>query len=231
MRYALLLVPIISLGCGQSTPTGPTTIGVSGGTASLRVVNTTTDSTPLDVLVGGRAVITDLPSGQVSAVVPVSPGTRQIAFRPFGGTAGPATSVPLPINDTTTLLMVASPDVISPWILSDTGAVVPTGSSKLRVVNFASQAPSLLAWRRQPNFPVFVTFQFPFPYQTATPYVQSDPGDWIVLVSTEAYDGGAPVVTDTLARSDPIAVGSGESRTVVLMDDGSGGVAMVVMQP
>jgi hypothetical protein len=232
MRYSLLLFTVGAFACGTTGPiTGPGTIAVSGETAKLRVVNTVGGVKAIDVLVSGRVVIANLPPGQVSDVTQVNSGTRQVAFRLTGGTAGRGTSLSLVAGDTTTLLTVDSSSVISPWVLTDTGAVVPSGNSSLRVVNFAGNAPSLLAWRTQPNFPTYVTVLFPFPYQTVTPYVQSDPGDWQVLVSTEAYSGGVPVVTDTLALSDPITIPSGESRTVILMDNGLGGVRIVVITP
>jgi len=37
------------------------------------------------------------------------------------------------------------------------------------------------------------------------------------------------MLTDTLALSDAITVPAGESRTVILMDDGAGGVQLVVL--
>jgi hypothetical protein len=233
MRYPVLLLVLGLVACDSTfTNTPEVPIGVSGGAkASLRVVNTSSAVSALDVLVGGKVVISNLAFGDVSAATSVATGTQQVAFRPSGGTAGPATALPFTAGDTTTILTVDSSTIINPWVLTDTGAVVPAGFTKLRVVNFAADAGSLLAWRTQPDFPVFSAVQFPFPYKTASPYVQSDPGNWQVLVATEAYDNGQPVVTDTLALSDSIAIADGESRTVIIVDNGSGGVALVVISP
>jgi len=224
VRSSFLVLALAALACNDSAPTVPT-----AGTANLRVVNTLTGGSAVDVLVGGQVVIANLAPGAVSAVTAVPEGAQQVAFRISGGSAGPATSLTLPPGDTTTVLTVDSSTIINPWVLSDSGAAVPAGRTKLRAVHFAENAPSLLAWRTQPDYGTFITIQFPFPYRTATPYLESDPGDWRILVATEAYNAGIPMLTDTLALSDAITVPAGESRTVILMDDGAGGVQLVVL--
>lgn len=224
-RAAIALVLAVALaGCIDQEIVAPT------GNASLRVVNTLVDVPALDVLVGGTVAIDNLASGAVSAVTTVPGDIQFVSFRPHGGAAGPATSLTLPVGDTTTVLTVDSSSIINPWVLSDSNSTVPAGRSKLRAVHFADDAPSLLVWRTQPDWGTFVTIQFPFPHRTATPYVESDPGDWRILVTTETYNAGIPTVTDTLALSDAIAVPAGESRTVILLDDGGGGVKLVVLE-
>lgn len=231
MRYPVLVLVVGVVACRSMLTTGPSTPAASGvERAGLRVLNTSPDAGPLDVLVGNNVVISDLAFGDVSAAA-VPSGTQQVAFRPTGGATGPATEVVFSGGDTTTVLTVDSATIINPWVLTDTGAVVPAGFTKLRAVNFAADAPNLLAWRTQPDFPVFTTIQFPFPYKTASPYLQSNPGTWRILIATEAYDNGQPIVTDTLALSDSIDIPDGESRTVIITDDGTGGVKLVVISP
>jgi Domain of unknown function (DUF4397) len=234
MRNSLLVFAVGVVAC-SGQPVGPaqpgSSIGGASAPASLRVVNTAPDVPEMDVLVHGRVVISKLAFGAVSAVTSVNAGKQDVAFRASGDTAGPATSLAFTAGDTTTLLTIDSSTVLNPWVLTDTGATVPAGRTKLRVVHFAAHAPALLAWRSQPDFPVLTPIQFPFPYETATPYVESDPGTWQVLVATEAYVGNQPVVTDTLALSDPIDIADGTSRTVIIVDDGSGGVKLVVIDP
>jgi len=221
---AATALAVAATGCIDHEITAPT------GNASLRVVNTLVDVSSLDVLVGDDVAIANLASGAVSAVTTVPGDMQFVSFRPHGGSVGPATSLILAVGDTTTLLTVDSSSIINPWVLSDSNSAVPAGRSKLRAVHFAEDAPGLLAWRTQPDWGSFVTIQFPFPYRTATPYVESDPGDWRILVTTEAYDAGIPTVTDTLALSDAITVPAGASRTVILLDDGAGGVKLVVLE-
>ena len=224
MRLSFFVLALAIVACTDA-PTVPT------GAARLRVVNTLPGVQALDVLVAGHVVIANLASGTASAVTAVPEGTQLVAFRPSGGSAGPGTSLLLPPGDTTTILTVDSSTIINPWILSDSNSAVPAGRTKLRAVHFAEAAPNLLAWRTQPDWGTFITIQFPFPYRTATPYLESDPGDWRLLVATEAYDNGLPVLSDTLALSDVITVPAGESRTVILMDDGTGGVKLLVIGP
>ena len=232
MRYPVLILVVGAVACRTGRITNSGTPATSGEVkAALRVVNTSPDAAPLDVLVGNNVVISDLAFGDVSAAASVPAGTQQVAFRPSGGSTGPATELTFTGGDTTTVLTVDSSTIINPWVLTDTGAVVAAGYSKLRAVNFAAAAPSLLAWRTQPDVPLFVTIQFPFPYQTASPYLQSNPGNWQILIATEAYDNGVPIVTDTLALSDLIDIPDGESRTVIITDDGEGGVKLVVINP
>ncbi len=135
-------------------------------------------------------------------------------------------------GDTTTLLAVDSNTVLNPWVLTDTGATVAAGKSKLRVVHFAASAPAVLFYRTQPDYPSLVSVMFPFHYREASPYLESTPGDWSVTMATEHYTiGGAPLLTDTLYATGSIAVPAGTARTVVFMDAPGGGYQTVVLTP
>ena len=61
-------------------------------------------------------------------------------------------------------------------------------------------------------------------------YVQSDPGDWQVLVASEARIGGVPpdVPRDTLLNVEPISLAAGQAVTVVLLDKTGGGIDTVL---
>lgn len=226
MRHTLLVLALTTVACGDG---GPTDAPEPTGSASLRVVHTLAGVAAVDVLVAGQVVVRDLSFGDVSAVSAVPAGAQPVAFRASGGSVGPETVLSFVAGDTTTVLTVGPSDIINPWVLSDSGSAVPADRTKLRAVHSAEHAPNLLAWRTQPDHGTFITIQFPLPYQTTTPYVESDPGDWRVLVSTETYNNDLPVATDTLALSNAIAIPAGESRTVILLDDGSGGVELVVL--
>jgi hypothetical protein len=201
-------------------------------TASLRVVHTVAHVPAVDVLVGGQVVIPGLAAGQVSGVVAVPDGPGSIAFRVPGSSAGPARAVVFAANDTLNVLAIDSSNVINPWVLTDTGAVVPAGKTKLRVAHFADSAPAIDVWRSQPDYPSYITVMFPFAHRAVSPYLQSDPGAWRVLIATEARDaGGIPVLTDTLFLTPVLAVAAGQSRTVVVVDQPGGGVSAVVLTP
>jgi hypothetical protein len=100
------------------------------------------------------------------------------------------------------------------------------------VANFAQLAGPIDVYRRQPDFDGIVTLVFPFAYRTLSGYVQSDPGDWQVLVATEARVDGHPpeVPQDTLLTVEPISLAAGQAVTVVIVDKTGGGVDGVVVR-
>jgi Domain of unknown function (DUF4397) len=219
-----------ALGCGDGT-TAP---GVDGDAARLRVVHAVVAVSSVDVVVDGAVIIADLSAGEASPFVGVPAGDRLVALVPSGGplSAGSGVSINFALDDSVTVITVDSSSIINPWVLSDTGAMVPAGKSKLRAVHMAEQGPNIDIWRTQPDFNAPYTFQFPFHYQEASPYVQSDPGVWRVLVSTLARDGmGVPVMTDTLLDTGPIEVPDGESRTAVILDDSPHGLGYLILKP
>lgn len=109
------------------------------------------------------------------------------------------------------VVAVDSAGIVIPQLLGDTNATVPAGKSKLRVVHAAAHAPPIDIWRTQPDFGTMIRVQFPFDYLDVSPYLQSDPGDWQILVTPA---GG----TDTLYLSPPILVADGKLVTVTVVD-------------
>jgi hypothetical protein len=203
--------------------------GPGGPTATMQIVQSVSSFGAVDVLVAGQTALSDVPYGTArSAEVPA--GSHHVVIRPAGttSTAGGAL-VSFVAGDTTTMLTVDSSSIINPWVLTDTGSVVPADQSKLRVVHFAASEPALDIFRTQPDFPTPVSIMFPFNYQEASPYLQSDPGTWTVLVSS--WSGGVPVLSDTLLATGPIEIPAGESRTVVILDGESGGLQHEVITP
>jgi len=95
----------------------------------------------------------------------------------------------------------------------------------------ASAAAPISIWRTQPDYGTMIRVQFPFPYRAVSPYLQSTPGDWRVMVSSETNVPATVPMPDTLADSGPIAVGTGTSKTVVIVNAVGGGVAVVVVDP
>ncbi len=108
-------------------------------------------------------------------------------------------------------------------VIAPTGALVPAGKSKLRVTHSAGLAPAIDVYRTQPDFPSLVNVMFPFDFGAVSPYLQSDPGTWTVVVTPDNS-------TDTLYASGPIVVPDGERVSVVLVDStASGGISAVVL--
>ena len=225
---ALLATVLTYAACAGDGPTQTS----NDGTAQLRVLHTAV-VTAIDVTVGGQTVITNLARGSVTDFTPVPAGSQQVVLHAAGTAAsGPGTVLTFAADDSVTVLTIDSLTVINPWILTDSGAVVAPDKSKLRVVHFAAEAPAIDVWRTQPDFPSLITIMFPFPYRAVSPYLQSDPGTWTVLVTTERRDAmGIPVLGDSLWATGPIEVSGGGLRTVVLFDREGGGITSTVIEP
>src|SRR4029077_15940668 len=88
---------------------------------------------------------------------------------------------------------------------------VPSGVGRLRLVNVAALAGSIDAYRTQPDSTDLILTLQPFNYRAITPYFESTPGKWTVVIS----HGG---VRDTLLVTDSIAVNGGKARTVAIID-------------
>jgi len=230
-RYVRLLAAsalITVVGCSENTGTpGPT-----GATGSLRVIHAAESSASLDVLVDGGVVINGLAAGSVSSTVAVPSGERTITVRPSGCASSPVQAhVSIGTDTGYTAIVIDSSAVLNPIVMTDTGAVPAAGKSKLQVANFASAIGPIDVYRRQPDFDGLVDLVFPFAYRTLSGYVQSDPGDWQVLIAPETRVGGVPPdePTDTLLIVDPITLGPGEASTVLIVDKVGGGVEAVVV--
>ena len=233
VRWHMIPLLLVAVSCSDNGLEPPNDDDASTGpTAQLRVVHTLVGVAALDVMVGRQVVLRSLAYGAPSAFVDVPAGNQPVGFRSAGTTATPHTSsIAFTANDSVTVFTVDSSSIINPRVLTDTGSVVPPDKSKLRVAHFAANAPSVDIWRTQPDWQHFITIMFPFRYREASPYLQSDPGVWQVLVSTEMRQGGVPVLTDTLLLSDPIDIPAGESRTVIVLDREGGGLQVQVIRP
>jgi len=218
-RIAALSVLVILAACDTNVVTGCCT---TGG-ARLRVVNAFT--TPVDVLVDGNVAIQSLAAGAV-ATASSTVGNHTIVLR---STTGSSTSQSLTTSSgalNSIAVVRASNGAVSTAVLDDTGSVVPAGATKVRVLHLAPNAGVLQVYRTQPDFQQPVSWQFPFTYQAemnslSAPFYQSTVGSWEIHVwQTPANSTGwatAPVKV-------VIPLGSGEKKTVLILDDPAGGV-------
>jgi len=225
MGIALLTVAGCSGDNGDTGPTGPA--------GTLRVIQAAESTATIDVLVDGNVVIHRLPVGAVSSAVAVPAGQREIAFRPVGDAASPKElQLSVAADDEYTAVVIDSSTVLNPIVLTDTGSVPAAGRTKLQVANFATLVGPIDVYRRQPDFDGLLTLVFPFAYRTLSGYVESDPGDWQVLIATEARDNGVPpdVPRDTLLIVDAVPLAAGQASTVVIIDKPGGGLDAVVVR-
>lgn len=195
--------------------------------STLRVLHTIFNGPSLSVLVDGRSVQSSLTFGETTSGVALSPGDHTLEPRPpqdttrrlllvFTATGG--------VNYTAFVLDSVKVDtvVIEPVLIPDDGSQPTAGHGRLRLANFAALAGSIDAYRTQPDSTHLILTQQPFNYHAITPYFESTPGKWTVVIS----HGG---VQDTLFMSDSIAVGAGQAQTVAIIDSAGGQVAARVI--
>lgn len=195
-----------------------------GGSASLRIVQTAADPTAVQVRWKGQSIGTSLAPGSISALLSVSSGTAALELNPTGGGTASSRTLTLSDGERYTLIAQDSSGVVVPQLLSDTNAIVAAGKSKLRVIHSATQAPAVDIWRTQPDFQTLIRVMFPFAYQASSPYLESDPGNWSIVVTPEGQN-------DTLYSSGPINVGVGKLVTVVIIDSSAAGGINAVIIP
>jgi hypothetical protein len=213
---------------GNGDGTGPV-----GATWSLRVIQAAESTATLDVLVDGGVVINGLGTGTISSPVLVPAGQRIVEFRPAGGATSPNQLQLAVVADSEyTAVVIDSSTLLNPIALTDSGGIPAAGKTELQVANFASLAGPIDVYRRQPDFDGLVDLMFPFAYRAISGYVQSNPGEWQVLVASEARIGGVPpdVPQDTLLIVEPISLAAGQAVTVVLLDKVGGGIDAIVMR-
>ena len=202
--------------CGSGT--GPPPPGFS----TLRVLHTIFNGPPLNVVVDGRSVQASLAFGETAPGQALAPGEHTLEPRPpldtarrvllvFTSTGG--------VNYTAFVLDSVKVDtvIIDPVLVPDTGSQPATGHGRLRLANFAALSVSIDAYRTQPDSTHLILTQQPFNYRAITPYFESTPGKWTVVISHAG-------VQDTMFLSDSIAVGDSQARTVAIIDSAGGHV-------
>jgi hypothetical protein len=228
MRPSLRLFPLILLAsimsCGGDTLTGCCPSDLPG----LRIVNAFTSQ--VDVLIDGNVAIAGLATGSVGSAAPTS-GSHSLSLRSTNGDSI-LTSITTAAGALPTIAAVRnSAGALATIALDDTGSVVPVGATKLRVLHLAPNAGILQVYRTQPDYEQPIAWQFPFSYEAApndlsAPFYQSSVGSWEVRIWQTPTDASgwanAPVKV-------VVPLGSGEKRTIVILDKLGGGVQVQVL--
>lgn len=222
MRIASFAVVAVLAACGSDTVTA--TSCCTTGEPALRVINAFT--TPVDVLIDGNVAIASLAAGTIGTTAPAS-GSHTLVLRPVGAGASVSQSITTAAGAMSTVAAVrGASGAVAGIALDDTNSVVPSGATKVRVLHFAPNAGTLQVFRTQPDYQQPIAWQFPFTYQAnptslSAPFFQSTVGSWEVRIwQTPADSSGwanAPVKI-------VIPLGSGQKKTVVILDKPGGGV-------
>ena len=217
-----IVLAALAAGCSETLPTRP------GSAASVRVVNAFT--TPVDVLVDGSVVQTGLAAGAIDTVR-TSLGSHTLVLRPTNGAAPVSRAMDFGAGLGTVVAVRAPNGAVATATLDDTGSVVPAGATKVRVLHLAPNAGTLQVFRTQPDWQTPIAWQFPFTYQPeptslSAPFYQSTVGTWEIRIwktPTDASGWSAATARVT------ISLGSGEKKTVLMLDDGQGGVKIELL--
>jgi hypothetical protein len=220
---ALAMAGTVS-GCGESATSVHAVQGV-------RIVNAYTQ--PVDVFVDGALVASSVMPGQLDSVEQGA-GAHTVELRASGAAASVSVPLTTVAGAFSTIAAVRSGGTLAASALDDTGSVVPTGATKVRVLHLAPNAGEIQVFRTQPDWGTPIEWQFPFLYDSAAidplanPYFQSTVGTWDIRAWRKpsevalGWDGTAARVTFALA--------SGEKRTVLVLDKPGGGIRLSVME-
>jgi hypothetical protein len=199
---------VLVIGCDDATsPGGPPV-------ASTGFLNAT--SGKIDVAVDGQTVLAGIDGSVIAPLneADLSPGQHQVRVRATGGTTGGAVfTLAVTAGGKRNFVAYQAPGAaLSAAVLEDTGAFVPAGKSKVRVLNLAPNS-DIDIWRTQPDYQTPVTFQFPFPFNPEPgPYLQSDAGVWQIWITPTSNSASK------LHETGPLDIPSGEKRTIVVVD-------------
>ncbi|HVD62074.1 MAG TPA: DUF4397 domain-containing protein [Gemmatimonadaceae bacterium] len=219
LRLSALIVVAIAIGCDHDIPTVCCTVG----DPHVRVVNAFT--TPVDVLIDGAIAIQSLAPSTIGTASPTL-GAHTLVLRPTsGGSVSQSITTTSGVLNTIAAVRTSN-GVVNVAMLDDTGSIVPAGATKVRVLHLAPNAGEIQVYRTQPDFQQLSRWQFPFTYQSeptslSAPFFQSTVGTWEIHAwQTPADASGwasAPVKV-------VIQLGSGEKKTVIILDNPGGGI-------
>ena len=199
MTTMVVGLTIFTAGCGDN------------GHAQLRVVHASPDAPNVDVLVDGKAVLTNVAYETASNYLTVSAGSRKIEVRATGTSQDVINAtVSLSRNKYYTVLAVDKVASISPLVLTDDNTPPASGQIKLRLVHASPTAG-----------PVDI-------------YVEA-PGTDITGISPTLAAGSyevyvTPTGTKTVALdSGSLALSAGQIRTAVALDAPGGGTPLTAI--
>jgi hypothetical protein len=229
-RLLLLALPVAVLAaCSDDDCTGPTCPGTPPLAGGLNVVNAAGSLGALQLIVDNEVARLRIEPGTSSGLIELEPGDHSVVLVRVGF-ASQQSQLMIRAGDVVPRLIVAydSAGLVRPIVVADTGALVPEGRTKLRVVHAAAGAPEVDVWRTQPDFATPTRIMTPFAWKATSSYLQSTPGTWTVTVTPR--DASATAPANPLAQAS-VALASGERATVVLVPGATAGSVALVQVP
>jgi len=204
---------VFTAGCGDN------------GHAQLRVVHASPDAPNVDVLVDGKAVLTNVAYETASNYLTVSAGSRKIEVRATGTSQDVINArVSLSRNKYYTVLAVDKVASISPLVLTDDNTPPASGQIKLRLVHASPTAGPVDIYVEAPG--TDLTGISPtltnVPFKAASDYLAVAAGSYEVYIT--------PTGTKTVALdSGSLALSAGQIRTAVALDAPGGGIPLTAI--
>jgi hypothetical protein len=170
----------------------------------------------MDVIIDEQPVLSGVDGSTVAPLeqLTLAAGDHQVGVRPTGtATIGAQFTLTVSTDRKRNFVAYQAPgSALSARALEDTGALVPSGKSKVRVLNLAPNS-DIDIWRTQPDYATGIRFQFPFPFDPEPgPYLQSDAGVWHVWITSTSDPA------TRLHETGAIDIPSGEKRTIAVVD-------------
>ncbi len=187
----LLVAAAVAVGCSNDPVSTPVDV-------SVRFVNASPDSPPLDVLFDGSTVVQALGSGQLTAYLIVNAGSPTIAMRPTGVQDAVFQVTPtLTVGGAYTVLAMGPFASIEGAVLTDDNTIPGTGNVRLRGVHAAAGAAALDVYITAPGAelaaaqPAFSALSF----KDVSPYVSLAAGQYQIRLTlagttTVEHDAG-----------------------------------------
>jgi len=213
MTTMVIGATIFTAGCGDN------------GHAQLRVVHASPDAPNVDVLVDGKAVLTNVAYETASNYLTVSAGSRKIEVRATGTSQDVINAtVSLSRNKYYTVLAVDKVASISPLVLTDDNTAPASGQIKLRLVHASPSAGPVDIYVGAPGAGVGGTPTLTnVPFKAASDYLAVPAGSYQVYITqtgdkTIQFDSGV------------LSLSAGQIRTAVALDAPGGGLTAIVLK-
>jgi hypothetical protein len=187
--------------------------------AAVRVVHGSPDAPPVDVLVDGQVVLSNVGYPDDSSYLAVPAGARNLKVRVAGGPDVVIDATPtLEANHDYTVIASGFAASIQAWVLVDDNTPPMSGNTKVRLVHNAPSAGSVDIYVTAPGAdlatatPVLTAV----PFAAASPYLEVGAGTYQVRI--------CPAATKIVAiDSGSLTLASGQIRTAIALDAPGGG--------
>lgn len=221
MKLALLgLFSSALIGCGGDDD-NDSDLSTNGGKeqqTQLRVLHGAAAAPPVDVLLDGEVVLSDVAYREGSGYLPVEPGSRDLRINPAGEQSSVIqTTQDFAENTAYSLLALASETGdIDPLLLEDDTTAPDTGNVRVRVVHGSPDAPAVDVFVTEPNVgladatPTLTNVTF----REASEFLEVPAGTYQIRIRpTDQAGGDTPSVYD----SGPVALQEGSILTLVAL--------------